>query len=190
MKLTVILLVALTLVSATPSIKYEKVPHIKKFQEGDELTVPLVEIAHDFEEIQVEIEETEKYADKIKLPIDTPKLHMGLHYIETPDEMKQMGVDTNNIDPDLVTDAFLLVVSRRVYFLLFLNLPLIPFCRFNSQSLFKDMDIQLKDTPYKRLTVIYWNCIEFHIVLKMVQAMNLKYQFFLCTGYSIHPALG
>lgn len=105
-----IFLIALTSVGATPSMKYGN-NHNRNPAEGDDLKVPLVEIDNNFQEILMKIEENEEYEDNMNIPIDSPKEHMGLHYIDTVEEMQSMGVNIQNIDPDLIEDAFLLVVS-------------------------------------------------------------------------------
>lgn len=73
--------------------------------------MPIVEIDHNFQEILMEIEENEEYEDKLNIPIDSPKDHIGMHYIDTLEEMEDMGVNIQSIDPDIIQDAFLLVVS-------------------------------------------------------------------------------
>lgn len=107
----VILLVALTSVCATPSRKYGRNPHRKFPVDGEEFKVPVVEIDQNFNEILLTMEQQEEYEDKLNIPIDTPKEHIGLHYIETAEEMQEMGVNPMNINPDLIEDAFLFVVS-------------------------------------------------------------------------------
>lgn len=137
MNLVVIFLIALTSVCATPSIKNGERPNrnpvvdggeygerpIRNPIDGDKIKVPLVEISLNYQEILMEIEQKEEYEDNLNIPVDTPKEHLGLHYIETPDEMQEMGVNLMNINPDLIEDAFLLVVCITDVFL-FLSIQL------------------------------------------------------------------
>lgn len=116
MKLIAIVLVALTTsVCATPSIKYGKYNNRNPAEVEEDFKVPVVEVDHNFQEILMNIEENEEYEDKLNIPIDTPKDHMGLHYIDTLEEMEGMGVNTQSVDPDLIQDAFLLVVSIQIF---------------------------------------------------------------------------
>lgn len=107
----VIFLVALTSVCAKPPIKHGKSPNREFPVEGEEFKVPVIEIDQNYNEILMTIEQQEEYEDQLNIPIDTPKDHMGLHYIETAEELQEMGVNPMNINPDLIEDAFLLVVS-------------------------------------------------------------------------------
>jgi lysosomal acid lipase/cholesteryl ester hydrolase len=76
---------------------------------GEKVNVPMVDVAQNYQEILMTIEEKEEYEDSLNIPVDVPKSHLGLHYIETVDEMEAMGVSPMNINPDLLEDAFLLV---------------------------------------------------------------------------------
>lgn len=111
MKFVVILLGALTLVCATPSLKPGKNHNLQPIAEKDDSEVPVGELDHTFEEVPIEIEDKENEDDSEE-PVDSPKLHMGLHYLETVQEMQAMGVDTMSINTDLLEDAFLLVVCK------------------------------------------------------------------------------
>lgn len=116
MKLIAIFLIALTTVCATPSIKYGK-NHNRNPADGDDFKVPILDIDQNFQEILMKIEENEESDDNLNIPIDSPKDHMGLHYIDTLEEMNEIGINTQSIDPDIIEDAFLLVVSvRKVFF--------------------------------------------------------------------------
>lgn len=115
MKLIAIFLIAVTTVCATPSIKYGK-NNNRKPVDGDDFKVPILEIDQNFQEILMKIEEHEEAEDNLNIPIDTPKDHMGLHYIDTVEEMNEIGINTQSIDPDIIEDAFLLVVSIRNVF--------------------------------------------------------------------------
>lgn len=150
MKLAIFLIALTCAVCATPSIQYGK-NHNRNPVEGDDFKVPVVEIDHNFQEILMKIEENEEYEDNLNIPIDSPKEHMGLHYIDTLEEMQSMGVNTQSIDPDLIEDAFLLVVSIAT---LYQTISVRHWCSFNSQNLSKNMDIQLNVTLYGQLTVI------------------------------------
>lgn len=165
MKFFAILLIALTtLVCATPSPKYAK-KHSRNPVEGDAFSVPIVEIDNNFQEILSNMEEDEDFEDKLNIPIDSPKDHLGMHYIDTPEEMEEMmGVSTQNINPDLIEDAFLLVVSIRDNMRLHSPILFNEKTNLNSQNLFVNMDTQLNDTMYVRVMVICWKCIEFHSV--------------------------
>ncbi len=111
MKLCAIFLIALTsAVYATPSPKFGK-HHNRNPLDGDDFKVPIVDIDHEFQEILSNMEENEAFEDKLNIPIDSPKDHPGLHYIDTLEEMEDMGINTQSINPDLIEDAFLLVVS-------------------------------------------------------------------------------
>lgn len=115
MKLAAIFLIALTSVYASPSLKYGKNPH-RNPKDGVDIKVPIVEIDQNFQEILMKIEEIEELEDSLNIPVDSPKDHMGLHYIDTLNEMEGMGINTQSINPDLIEDAFLLVVSIRTFF--------------------------------------------------------------------------
>jgi pimeloyl-ACP methyl ester carboxylesterase len=109
MKLFAIVLVALTVsVCATPSPKCGQ-KYVRRPADGDDFKVPIVEIDHNFQEILNNIQENDDMEDNLNIPIDSPKDHMGLHYIDTLEEMEEMGVNTQSINPDLIEDAFLLV---------------------------------------------------------------------------------
>ncbi|XP_037042421.1 lipase 3-like [Bradysia coprophila] len=109
MKLLAIVLVALTSsVCATPSPKCG-LKHVRRPADGDDFKVPIVEIDQNFQEILTNIQQSDDFEDNLNIPIDSPKDHMGLHYIDTLEEMQEMGVNTQSINPDLIEDAFLLV---------------------------------------------------------------------------------
>jgi pimeloyl-ACP methyl ester carboxylesterase len=109
MKLFAIVVVALTSsVCATPWPKCSQ-KFVRNPADGDEFKVPIVEIDHKFEEILTDLEESELYEDQLNIPIDSPKDHKGLHYVDTLEEMQQMGVNTQSVNPDLLEDAFLMV---------------------------------------------------------------------------------
>lgn len=117
MKFLVVLfgLIYLTLANTAQIQSFVPIVNLDKF----------ADILQDASEVEVAVVAGEQNALEIEddsdEPLDNVSDHPGLSYADTPEKLSAIGIDTRFVDPSIIEDSFLLVVSILIVFTTNLN---------------------------------------------------------------------